>query len=108
MPTKYERTDKNHPSIIIWCVANEPGVGPYGEKEARDVADSYFREICEHVHALDTTRPITIASCKDYDNPILKYCDIVSKNKYCGWYSSPGQTTKDGGLHRAKDVEEQK
>jgi len=83
--------DKNHPSVIIWCVANEPGIGGAPEEEVIKTADFYFREICEYARTLDSTRPITIATCRHYDAVILKHCDIASLNRYCGWYNLPGQ-----------------
>lgn len=48
------RRDKNHPSVIMWSLANEPRTQLQG-------ADVYFKQIADHTKALDPTRPVTIA-----------------------------------------------
>lgn len=48
------RRDKNHPSVIMWSLANEPRTQLQG-------ADIYFQQIADHTKAIDPTRPVTIA-----------------------------------------------
>ena len=82
--------DKNHPSVIIWSVANEP-------LSYMEEADSYFSSIQEKMKALDQTRPITAVH---YDYPdqdyatdhVARHMDIIGVNKYSAWYTDPGHT----------------
>lgn len=78
--------DKNHPSVIMWSMANEPDA-----KDAK--ADAFFHELQKQVKACDDTRPLTyVAYNEPEDNCPLKYCDVVCINKYFGWYVTPGET----------------
>ncbi|WP_366544453.1 glycoside hydrolase family 2 TIM barrel-domain containing protein, partial [Salmonella enterica] len=43
--------DKNHPSVVMWSIANEPDTRPEG---ARD----YFAPLAQATRELDPTRPI--------------------------------------------------
>ena len=45
--------DRNHPSIIMWSLANEPQTM---KKESRQ----YFKGLVDYAHAIDPTRPVTI------------------------------------------------
>ncbi|MBC8400364.1 MAG: beta-glucuronidase [Candidatus Marinimicrobia bacterium] len=87
--------DHNHPSVISWSVANEPGI--WGEEEAlSDSADEYWQEIFNHVHDLDPTRPtmLPLHAGMGLDDPSLKYVDIIALNRYYGWYEFPGDLEK--------------
>ncbi len=44
--------DKNHPSVVMWSIANEPDTRPQGARE-------YFAPLAEATRKLDPTRPIT-------------------------------------------------
>ena len=54
--------DKNHPSIIMWCVANEPNdkaqLGQMGYTEDNDKKMAYeeFEKLFKQVRSLDDTR----------------------------------------------------
>src|SRR5262249_31905589 len=50
------RRDRNHPSVVVWSIANEEGV--QASPTARRVADSMQRL----VHELDRTRRVTYAA----------------------------------------------
>ncbi|MBI4530386.1 MAG: hypothetical protein HY709_02590 [Candidatus Latescibacteria bacterium] len=88
--------DKNHPSVILWCVANEPVLqGPASDIEkAAQIADAYFGRICRFMRQLDTTRPVTLALHPSPFESILRHCDVISLNRYYGWYSIPGRIDK--------------
>ena len=49
------RRDRNHPSVIMWSLANEP-------HSATALARPFFEQICRDAKALDPTRPVTVAS----------------------------------------------
>ena len=46
--------DKNHPSAVMWSIANEP-------RTAQSMADNYFAAVAAYTKSLDPTRPITAA-----------------------------------------------
>ena len=54
--------DRNHPSVILWCIGNEMDYpkDPYSEKNA-DVLTKDAKRLIDAVHKGDTTRPITAA-----------------------------------------------
>lgn len=80
--------DKNHPSVIMWSVANEPT-----SNELESV--SFFKELYEYTKSLDDTRPVTMVTMYGSDEDIaIKYFDIICLNRYYGWYSHPGQLDK--------------
>jgi beta-glucuronidase len=75
--------DKNHPSVIMWSVANEPHSKP-------PYATPFFRELCDETHALDATRPVTLASFIGLAEESFDFCDVLCLNRYNGWYSQGG------------------
>lgn len=79
--------DKNHPSVIAWSLLNEP-------ETTCDAAVPYFEAVFNRAYELDVQkRPRTFAlvmnstpdKCKCY-----QLSDIVSLNRYYGWYVSGG------------------
>jgi beta-glucuronidase len=78
--------DKNHPCVVLWCIANEPeSVTP----ESRE----YFEPLATETRRLDQTRPIgfsnVMGSTPDRD-VITDLFDVVLLNRYFGWYADPG------------------
>lgn len=80
--------DRNHPSVIMWSVANE------AKTWLRD-SEQYFKEIAKFTKSQDLSRPITQALFLPQTPPKSdyagKYMDIISFNKYNGWYKNPGR-----------------
>jgi beta-glucuronidase len=76
--------DINSPSVIMWSVANEATTD-------REESVPYFKATAELVRSLDTSRPITMVTCKGTDDKVMEFFDIVSVNLYPGWYYLPGQ-----------------
>jgi beta-glucuronidase len=80
--------DKNRCAIIFWSVANETKPSP-----ARNEVLTDYMKLCR---SLDNTRLITAAfNNTDYDaatntvkfsDPLKELVDVVSINKYYGWY----------------------
>ncbi|KAJ8722165.1 hypothetical protein PYW08_004567 [Mythimna loreyi] len=86
--TELIRRDKNHPSVIMWSISNEP-------RSAHKLADKYFEEVVRHVKSMDLSRPVTIAiSAGPSTDKSGRHLDVISFNRYNGWYSSPGQTAQ--------------
>lgn len=76
--------DRNSPSVIMWSVANEA---------TTNRADSipYFKALSERVRSMDSTRPITMVTCKAENDMVMDFFDVVGVNLYPGWYHLPGQ-----------------
>lgn len=74
------RRDRNHPSVMIWCIGNEVN-------EQWDVSDSLgtmiARELAGIVRSLDDTRPIT-AACNNQNpsSPVIRSgaLDLIGYN----------------------------
>jgi beta-glucuronidase len=78
--------DKNHPSVVLWSIANEP---ESNTPEAR----AYFAPLAAETRRLDPTRPIGFTNMQlappDRDT-VTDLFDIVMLNRYYGWYQFPG------------------
>lgn len=69
----------NHPSIYIWGILNEcASETEYGR--------SCFAEQLDQIRGLDSSRPVSFASCKFFTDITLGHVDIVSYNIYPSWY----------------------
>lgn len=78
--------DKNHPSVVMWCIANEPASNEDGARE-------YFEPLVRLTRELDPTRPVTysLVMFATYQNDqIIDLFDVVSMNRYYGWYIATG------------------
>ena len=75
--------DKNHPSVIMWSLANEP-------HSTEPHASPFFKQLYDQTKALDPTRPVTLVSFLGLDELAFAFCDILCLNRYQGWYSQPG------------------
>ncbi len=73
----------HHPSIVVWGLSNEIGIGGIGE----DVLENH-RALNDLCHELDPTRLTTVAAVSmcPMDDPYLQIPDVVSYNHYFGWY----------------------
>lgn len=78
--------DRNHPCIVMWSLANEPASNEDGARE-------YFTPVVELARELDPTRPLTFAGVM-FSTPgrdkIVDLFDVVSLNRYYGWYVDNG------------------
>lgn len=69
----------NHPSIFVWGLLNEcASFSDYGRR-------CYIKQI-NQIKSLDSSRPITSASCHFGSDRCLDLVDIVSFNIYPNWY----------------------
>lgn len=76
------KRDYNHPSIIVWGLFNEVS----SECQAALEAAKRFRSTIE---AQDTTRLITYASHRPFNDVCFDVADFISINYYAGWYYGP-------------------
>ncbi|MCX6170275.1 MAG: beta-glucuronidase [Ignavibacteriales bacterium] len=84
--------DYNHPSIIMWAAGNEPNL--VGEPSYYDGSGKkYWGDIFNYTRSLDKSRPVTVPNCTraGVDDPVFEFCDIISINRYYGWYEYPGK-----------------
>jgi beta-glucuronidase len=78
--------DKNHPSVVLWSIANEPESDTEG-------AERYFKPLFDLTRQLDPTRPVgfanllvaTYGKCR-----VSQFGDVVMLNRYYGWYVNTG------------------
>lgn len=78
--------DKNHPSVVLWSIANEP------ESETQG-AEDYFRPLFDVAREADPTRPVGFVNvmlapygkCR-----VSQFADVLMLNRYYGWYVFPG------------------
>lgn len=76
--------DKNHPSAIVWSLANEP-------QSNCPAAKPFFRNLYDLAKSLDPTRPVTLVSITGIGEEAFEFCDFLCFNAYYGWYSEFGQ-----------------
>ncbi|MFF6878993.1 beta-glucuronidase [Streptomyces sp. NPDC012474] len=78
--------DKNHPSVVMWCIANEPSTHEEGARE-------YFEPLVELTRELDPTRPVshTASLLTTFKNDLIAdLFDVLCLNRYYGWYIAIG------------------
>ncbi len=98
--------DRNHPSVIMWSLANEPGY--LGEEEYDEAhAGSYWDAVFGRARALDDTRPLTFANVQyaGSQDPAFERADVIGLNRYRGWYDAPGQIGR-GADHLRSELDE--
>jgi beta-glucuronidase len=81
--------DKNHPSIVMWSLANEPNTED-------DEAYGYFMPLYEHAHSLDPQgRPVTVVACNNnyVKDKAASAMDVICVNSITAGTSSPAILT---------------
>ena len=89
--------DKNHPCVVMWCLANESAEQAEGSVE-------YFTPLFALARSCDPQkRPITVTSPEQSsakNNKIAEMIDVISLNLYYGWYSQEGDLRAASGFVR--------
>ncbi|MEU4162928.1 beta-glucuronidase [Actinoplanes sp. NPDC026670] len=78
--------DKNHPSVVMWSLTNEPASNEDGARE-------YFEPLVKLARTLDPTRPLTYSAvmfAAAANDQIADLFDVLSINRYYGWYIATG------------------
>ena len=78
--------DKNHPSVVLWTIANEPESDTEG-------AEKYFEPLFDLAREVDPTRPVGFVNvmlapygkCR-----VSQFADVFMLNRYYGWYVNTG------------------
>lgn len=80
--------DRNHPSVVMWSLANEPNSpGGLDTEEKVSSCVHFYEEMMKQAKSFDTSRPFTYAMHGDpEDNPMAHLFDVLCLNKYYGWY----------------------
>lgn len=74
--------DKNHPSVVIWSIANEP-------ESTTTASRSYFEPLVAEARRLDPSRPVAFVNFMSAtpDNDVISgLFDVLMLNRYYGWY----------------------
>ncbi|QHW00429.1 beta-glucuronidase [Spirosoma endbachense] len=88
--------DKNHPSVIMWCVANEPFpkevtlAGSSADRSATPKSIDLFKELFALVKQKDNTRLATLVGAMGGPLEWVGLGDVMCINRYYGWYSHAG------------------
>ncbi len=80
-------TLRNHPSIVLWSMANETPNNP--------ARTEFITRLAAKARELDNSRLITAAllvraqgNTKIVDDPLGKVLDVIGVNEYIGWYEA--------------------
>ena len=78
--------DKNHPSVVLWSIANEP------ESDTPSSRD-YFEPLFTLTRELDPSRPVgfvNVMLAPAGKCLVSQFADVIMINRYYGWYVNPG------------------
>jgi beta-glucuronidase len=78
--------DKNHPSVVLWSIANEP-------ESDTDSARDYFEPLFTLTRELDQSRPVgfvNVMLAPAGQCQVSQFADVIMLNRYYGWYVNPG------------------
>lgn len=97
--------DKNHASVIMWSLLNEP-------ETVEEAAVDYFRQVFGKAHEWDVQkRPRTfamVASSLPDTCKCCQFCDVLSLNRYYGWYVGGGYEIEEAEAMFRKEMEQWK
>ncbi|NJM40014.1 MAG: beta-glucuronidase [Anaerolineae bacterium] len=94
--------DKNHPSVVMWCVANEPmpanlRIATHGEKNEDPSivrGKAFLETLLQRARELDKTRLATVVTVMGGPESWMEQCDVICMNRYWGWYVLGGELDK--------------
>ncbi|CAF0905037.1 unnamed protein product [Rotaria sp. Silwood1] len=83
--TEMINRDRNHPSVLMWSLANEP-------KSDAPEAKAYFSALANFTRPIASGRPITYVISASYNGDQgIQFFDMICVNRYFGWYSQSGR-----------------
>jgi beta-glucuronidase len=95
--------DKNHPSVVMWCVANEPmptslNLTTLGGSAGGDPSvvrgKQFLDTLMRRARELDPMRLVTIVTVMGGPQDWMQECDVICMNRYWGWYVMGGELDK--------------
>ena len=90
--------DKNHPSVVLWSIANEP-------ESQTEAARDYFEPLFALTRELDPSRPVGFVNVMLAPHGkclVSQFADVLMLNRYYGWYTHTGDLA---GAERAWQAE---
>ncbi|PNP60606.1 hypothetical protein FNYG_14663 [Fusarium nygamai] len=78
--------DKNHPSVVLWMLCNEPASQEDGARE-------YMQPLVELTRKIDPSRPICFSNmlfASPETDRLTDLFDVICLNRYYGWYTQTG------------------
>jgi len=94
--------DKNHPSVVMWSVANEPMpadlyarfINRSSDDPKEKVSKDFLNGLVTHARHLDPSRLVTLVGIMGGPLDWMENCDVVCINRYWGWYFQGGELDK--------------
>ncbi len=95
--------DKNHASVVMWCVANEPmpsslNLANLGASTSGDPSvvrgKNFLDTLLHRARELDPTRLVTLVTVMGGPQNWMQECDVICMNRYWGWYVMGGELDK--------------
>lgn len=93
--------DKNHPSVVMWCVANEPMTQRLNLTASETLTEpsvekgkDFLDNLMHHARELDPTRLVTLVTLGGSPPSWVEQCDVICMNRYWGWYVLGGELDK--------------
>jgi beta-glucuronidase len=94
--------DKNHPSVVMWSVANEPmpsrlnlaSMGAQDEDPSVARGKQFLDTLLRRARELDPTRLVTLVTLMGGPTSWMEQCDVICMNRYWGWYVLGGELDK--------------
>ncbi len=95
--------DKNHPSVVMWCVANEPMPSSLNLETLTASASGdpsvqrgkqFLETLLRRARELDPTRLVTLVTVMGGPQDWMQECDVICMNRYWGWYVLGGEMDK--------------
>ena len=91
--------DKNHASVLMWCVANEPlpaslrldNLNAKAEDPSVPRGKKFLETLLQRARELDPTRLVTLVGVMGGPIDWMHECDVICLNRYWGWYVLGGQ-----------------
>ncbi|MGH8879023.1 MAG: beta-glucuronidase [Stackebrandtia sp.] len=80
--------DKNHPSVVMWCLSSQPDAAAEGARE-------FIEPVVAAARSADPTRPVchtNVFLAPVERDRITDLFDVVCLNRYQGWYLHGGDT----------------
>ncbi len=104
--------DKNHPSVVMWSVANEPMTPKLNLSAAEILTEpavakgkNFLEKLMRRARELDPTRLVTFANLGGTPLSWVEQCDVICMNRYWGWYVLGGELDKAlAGLEQELDA----
>ncbi|MBD7919276.1 beta-glucuronidase [Cellulomonas sp. Sa3CUA2] len=90
--------DKNHPSVVLWSIANEP-------ESDTDAARAYFEPLFALARELDPSRPVGFVNVMLAPHgrcQVSELGDVLMLNRYYGWYVHTGDLAAAEDAWRAE------